>query len=59
MQLIIFGECRSQVICLGGVGNKLVDFGESVVSFYENFGEARNFVKNFQNEGGRYFSQKS
>ena len=41
MQLIIFGECSSKVIFLGGVEIKLVDFGGSMVPFYKNLGEAK------------------
>ena len=36
MQLIIFGECSSKGIFLGGVEIKLVDFGGNVVPFQEN-----------------------
>ena len=33
-----WGECSSNVIILGGVEIKLVDFGGSVVPFYKNLG---------------------
>ena len=38
MQLIIFGECSSKVIFLGGVEIKLVDFWGSVVPFHKKIG---------------------
>ena len=31
-----WGECSSNVIILGGVEIKLVDFGGSMISFYKN-----------------------
>ena len=51
-------ECSSNVIILGGVEIKLVDFGGSVVSFHENLGGGNTFhQKKFQNGGGRYISK--
>ena len=47
-----WGECSSNVIIMGGVEIKLVDFGGSVVSFDKNLGEAKKFIEKFQN-GGR------
>ena len=44
-------------IILGGVEIKVVDFGDSVVSFFENLGEAKKFIKKFPNGGGRYLSK--
>ena len=47
------GECSSNVIILGGVEIKLVDFGGSVVTFDKNLGgRQKNFIEKFQN-GGR------
>ena len=39
-----WGECSSNVIILGGVEIKLVDFGGSVVPFHENFGGGKKLV---------------
>ena len=39
-----WGECSSNVIILGGVEIKLVDFGGSVVPFHKNWGEEKHFI---------------
>ena len=47
------GECSWNVIILGGMEIKLVDFGGSVVPFDKNLGgRQKNFIEKFQN-GGR------
>ena len=54
-----WGECNSNVIFMGGVEIKLVDFGESVVPFYENLGGGKTFhQKSSRMGGGRYLFQK-
>ena len=60
MKLMIFwGECSSNVIILGGVEIKLVDFGGSVVPFYKNLWGGRTFdLKNSGMGRGRYLFQK-
>ena len=47
-----WGECNSNVIFMGGVEIKLVDFGGVWSHFMKIWGEAKYFIKNFQN-GGR------
>ena len=52
---MIFGECSSNVIILGAVGIKFVDFGGSVVLFNENLGGGKIIsLKNSKMEGGMY-----
>ena len=52
-----WGECSLNVIILGGVEIKLVDFGGSVVPFYKNLGGGKKIsLKNFKMGGGRYSS---
>ena len=52
-----WGECSSNVIILGGVEIKLVDFGGSVVPFYKNLGGGKKIsLKNSKMGGGRYSS---
>ena len=55
-----WGECRSNMIILGGVEIKLVDFGGSVVPFYKNLGGSKKIsFKNSKMGGGRYFSKRN
>ena len=54
-----WGECNSNVIFMGGVEIKLVDFGGSVVPFQENLGGGTTFhQKSSRMGGGRYLFQK-
>ena len=54
-----WGECSSNVIILGGVEIKLVDFGGSVVPFYKKMGEGKTFhPKSSRMGGGRYLFKK-
>ena len=54
-----WGECNSNVIFMGGVEIKLVDFGGSVVPFHENLGGGKTFhQKSSRMGGGRYFSKE-
>ena len=48
----LWGECSSNVIILGGVEIKLVDFVGSVVHLIKIWGRQKNFIEKFQN-GGR------
>ena len=56
----LWGECSSNVIILGGVEIKLVDFGGSVVPFDKNLGGGKkNSLKNSKMGGGRYSSKRN
>ena len=49
-----WGECSLNVIILGGVEIKLVDFGGSVVPFDKKLGEGKKIsLKNSKMGGGR------
>ena len=51
---IFWGECSSNVIILGGVKIKLVDFGGSVVPFHNKLGEDKKFhLKSSRMRGDR------
>ena len=54
-----WGECNSNVIFMGGVEIKLVDFGGVWSHFRKIWGEAQHFIKKSSRMGGgRYLFQK-
>jgi len=53
-----WGECRWNSSFLGGVYFKCINFGGSVVPFYENLGEAKKIMKKKSRMGvGRYLNK--